>query len=527
MFPSTYSVLVDVGGTETPLVLDTGSSDLWLVSDGCHTSACANSGVPLYPLGSLHSTGLDAQLLYGDSRTGTHASGPIGTDVTGVAGLSVSGQCFAAIADTNTTVLGTGSAGIFGLGFPPVSVIWRQLLETDISGAPPSLSRRSRLPPLELTTTNSSSVSTDGSFIGRPPFPSFTFLSPHRRIRQVKASLSDPSALAIEAFATYGPFVTRLIAQQALASPMVAITLQRDTFEVGGNAGLLSLGGPPSGVQEDHLRWVPVRGYSADEGGLPPAPEAPNEIYPLLWEIPIDDVYFDGTKLPRSTLSAPSISLSALMDTGNSLIRGPQDVVNNILAQLGGPTGSFDCDTPHNLSFEIGGELFPIDPRDFARPHTANNSANSPRCTGAVAATDPPGEGGFLYSWSLGDPFLKSVLAAYYYGNLTHPSQDPPRVGFISTVPDDAGEALREAVQAAISAGAIFPATSEPAPSGTYMATTTGPGGVPQATHLAASYSSNARSSNAARITDYADGWTSLLVISMNLGAALLGFACL
>ena len=58
--------------------------------------------------------------MYGDSHTGTHASGPIGKDRAGLATLSVADQYFAAISDTNTTVLETGSAGIFGIGFPPI-----------------------------------------------------------------------------------------------------------------------------------------------------------------------------------------------------------------------------------------------------------------------------------------------------------------------------------------------------------------------------------------------------------------------
>lgn len=63
------------------------------------------------------------QLLYGDSRTGTHASGPIGQDAVGIAGLTVQGQYMAAITDTNTTVLETGSAGILGLGFPAIRLV--------------------------------------------------------------------------------------------------------------------------------------------------------------------------------------------------------------------------------------------------------------------------------------------------------------------------------------------------------------------------------------------------------------------
>jgi hypothetical protein len=43
--------------------------------------------------------------------------------------------------------------------------------------------------------------------------------------------------------------------------------------------------------------------------------------------------------------------------------------------------------------------------------------------------------------------FLSSVFVAFYYGNLTHPSQDRPRVGLLSTVPSDAAQRLQAAVQ--------------------------------------------------------------------------------
>jgi hypothetical protein len=95
---------------------DTGSSDLWVISDAC-TGNCT-SNVPLYATSAFQPTGLDARLLYGDSLTGTHAFGPIGKDTVALAGLTVQDQYFAAINDTNTTVLQAGSAGIFGLGFP-------------------------------------------------------------------------------------------------------------------------------------------------------------------------------------------------------------------------------------------------------------------------------------------------------------------------------------------------------------------------------------------------------------------------
>ncbi len=47
-------------------------------------------------------------------------------------------------------------------------------------------------------------------------------------------------------------------------------------------------------------------------------------------------------------------------------------------------------------------------------------------------------------------------MVAFYYGNMTHPSQDPARVGFMSMVPSNAGYALEKAVDAAIANGGVF-----------------------------------------------------------------------
>jgi hypothetical protein len=119
----------------------------------------------------------------------------------------------------------------------------------------------------------------------------------------------------LHTIASLGPLIPRLVATGALAAPLVTIMLQRDTFDISGNVGLLSLGELPSSVQEDRLTWVPLRTYSVAEGGLPAPTDSPNEVYPRNWEIFIDDVFLDGKKLPRSNLSSSSIALSALVDT--------------------------------------------------------------------------------------------------------------------------------------------------------------------------------------------------------------------
>jgi hypothetical protein len=67
---------------------------------------------------AFKSTGASVLLNYGDSTTGSYAGGPIGTETVTIAGLTLAGQPFGAVNDTNNSALQDGGAGIFGLGFP-------------------------------------------------------------------------------------------------------------------------------------------------------------------------------------------------------------------------------------------------------------------------------------------------------------------------------------------------------------------------------------------------------------------------
>jgi hypothetical protein len=51
---------------------------------------------------------------------------------------------------------------------------------------------------------------------------------------------------------------------------------------------------------------------------------------------------------------------------------------------------------------------------------------------------------------------MNSNLVAFYYGNLTHPSVDPPRIGFLSMVPDNASSIVRGVVSDAQANGGMF-----------------------------------------------------------------------
>lgn len=83
---------------------------------------------------------------------------------------------------------------------------------------------------------------------------------------------------ALASFATNGPLFPRLILNGALASPIFAISLQRDTVDIGGNQGILSIGELPTGIAAENLTWVPLRGYNVTEGGLPAPEDSPNEV---------------------------------------------------------------------------------------------------------------------------------------------------------------------------------------------------------------------------------------------------------
>ncbi|TFK67789.1 acid protease [Pluteus cervinus] len=501
-----YNVLLTVGDTALPVVLDTGSADLWVLSDRC-TVGCAPS-IPLYPQDTFKSTGLEVQLFYGDSKTGTHAFGLIGQDTVNLAGLTLSGQFFGAINNTNTSIEATGSSGIFGLGFPINSGIWSQVFGEAMRGgsASPQAKREVDPPtdPLDRrwkpNFPDLSSVglldSPDGTNMRRSSFPDLSWMdgmvdSDYTGLaaRQTPPpATSAVTSVVISTYASLGPLLSRLAATKGISLPGFTVTLQRNTIDIGGNVGMLSIGELPPGVRNESLTWVPLRGYTQPEGGLPPPKESPSEVYPLAWEVFVDDVYFDGELLPRSSQTSPSVGLSALIDTGNSLIRGPSDVINEISKRLGGAV--FSCKTPHTLAFSIGGKIFPVDPRDFIRQA---RDGSTDLCTATLTTTDPPVQQGkgYRFTWSLGDPFIRGVLASFYYGNLSYPSVDPPRMGFLSTVPSDANAQFGQALQAANANGGEFPQTSNPPLPGTPIAAFTNPNGVPEASAISRPSSSS------------------------------------
>ena len=87
----------------------------------------------------------------------------------------------------------------------------------------------------------------------------------------------------LPSWSVFGPLLTRFVTAAQLTLPMYTVTLQRDSIQVGGNVGMLSIGEMPSGVSEDSLTWVPIRAYPYTQGGLPAPPDSPNEVCGVLF----------------------------------------------------------------------------------------------------------------------------------------------------------------------------------------------------------------------------------------------------
>jgi len=162
--------------------------------------------------------------------------------------------------------IGASFLSIFLLGYTDgmvdYSKIWHELLTTRV---PRKISHGVRNFP------------SSGNYV----FPDLSGIRGHRT--QTMRSGWDGSQMPtlndiLASFATNGPLLPRLILTGALASPIVAVSLQRDTVDIGGNQGILSVGELPADIAAEDLNWVPLRRYTAAEGGLPAPDDFPNEV---------------------------------------------------------------------------------------------------------------------------------------------------------------------------------------------------------------------------------------------------------
>ncbi|KAJ7724938.1 acid protease [Mycena maculata] len=98
---------------------DTGSSDLWVPSSSCTSSACRSKSKynPASSSTAAKKSGT-FEILYGDDST---VSGPVYTDTVSVAGVTVTGQYFSPATKITGNLADSPEDGILGLAFPAIS----------------------------------------------------------------------------------------------------------------------------------------------------------------------------------------------------------------------------------------------------------------------------------------------------------------------------------------------------------------------------------------------------------------------
>lgn len=127
------SISIGTPPQQLNVILDTGSSDLWIASSNCTTATgCLNNLGPKFnPLTSLSSTTANTQfsIKYGSGS----ATGKMYSDNITFAGYNVSAQSFAVVDTVSSELLSRDVSGLLGLGFQPlasssITPIWQSLI---------------------------------------------------------------------------------------------------------------------------------------------------------------------------------------------------------------------------------------------------------------------------------------------------------------------------------------------------------------------------------------------------------------
>lgn len=124
-FDTTYTVSVLVGSSKqnVSLQVDTGSSDLWIASKSCSSSACNQARSTLYDSSSSIPTGQPFQINYVQGLV----SGPIVWDSVQVGNYVIDSQALAAADSVDDEPLSDSFLGVLGLALPLNSNIAREI----------------------------------------------------------------------------------------------------------------------------------------------------------------------------------------------------------------------------------------------------------------------------------------------------------------------------------------------------------------------------------------------------------------
>ncbi|KIP08207.1 hypothetical protein PHLGIDRAFT_69749 [Phlebiopsis gigantea 11061_1 CR5-6] len=126
-FHRSYFAVIQLGNISFRTALDTGSSDAWLISSACTTSACS---VPKYQLAykspSFVTVNNNQTAFNVSFADGTFANGFVALETFQVKNLTVPNQGFGVVSHSNLSFTDDIS-GLLGLGFPRLSTIFNSV----------------------------------------------------------------------------------------------------------------------------------------------------------------------------------------------------------------------------------------------------------------------------------------------------------------------------------------------------------------------------------------------------------------
>ncbi|KAJ6616971.1 acid protease [Mycena sp. CBHHK59/15] len=349
-----YLTNITVGGQTFTAIVDTGSSDTWLVKKGfkCFnltgfpesTETCgfgsdgfdtaASKTFKKYPNVSFN-------ISYGD---GEFLSGPVGFDTVSVGGLTVKQQ------EIGTPSLaawqGDGiNSGLLGLAYSGLTSVY---------------------------------------------------------------NTTDPTKASHANHLSYDPFFFTAVKQGMVTNTFFSIALDRgtpsDDSSVDPNLGYLAFGGMPPVALDKTAVTVPVQGYSTTTG----APSNTDTVY-FYYTVDVD-----GYTFPGSTKVATANN-NTILDTGTTLNYLPTGVAKAYNARWV-PKATYDADqglyfvgcnaTAPAFTVTIGGKKFPIDARDQILPAGTDDAGNAV----CISGTQDGGADTVDNVFILGDVFLHNVV---------------------------------------------------------------------------------------------------------------------
>ncbi|KAF8183823.1 acid protease [Mycena galopus ATCC 62051] len=348
-----------VGGQTFTVIIDTGSSDTWLMkkgflclnltgfpestrtcafgSDGFDTSA--SSTFKTFPNATF-------KISYG-SGTGQFLSGPVGFDTVSVGCLSITQQEIGT--PDRAAWDGDGvNSGLLGLGFSSLTSVY---------------------------------------------------------------NTSDFTKTSNKNHIPYDPFFFTAVKQGAVTHPFFSLALNRGVFgadaTVDPNLGFLAFGGMPPVALGKTAVTVPIQGYSA----ISDEPSNKNAVFQ---HYTID---VDGYTFPGST-KVTTKNNNTIIDSGTSLNYLPNAVAQAYNEQFV-PKATLDegsgmwfvaCNaTVPPFSVTVGGKSFPIDARDQILENGTDDAGN-PIC---ISGTQPGGEYTPATIFILGDVFQHNVVSTF------------------------------------------------------------------------------------------------------------------